>query len=123
MYCIFPSFIFVFVFHSDIVHNDDSAFSRSASGSNYTGNLYHSHSNPDLVSLCYEDVRGTDYPEHVLKVYKSDQTCKYLLVHKVQPAHLKKQKIIVIFIYGLNFIPTFFNNIFLALSVLGDYCT
>lgn len=70
-------------FLSDIVHSDDSAFSRSASASNYTGNLYHSHSNPDLVSLCYEDPRGADYPEHVLKVYRSDQTCKYLLVHKV----------------------------------------
>ena len=38
---------------------------------------------PDLVNICYEDLRSTDYPEHVLKVYKADQTCKYLLVHKV----------------------------------------
>lgn len=38
---------------------------------------------PDLVNICYDDFRGTDYPEHVLKVYKADQTCKYLLVHKV----------------------------------------
>ncbi|CAA9998648.1 unnamed protein product, partial [Nesidiocoris tenuis] len=38
---------------------------------------------PDLVNICYDELRGTDYPEHVLKVYKADQTCKYLLVHKV----------------------------------------
>ena len=44
--------------------------------------LYLSHSNPDLTSMCYEDPRA-DYPEHVLKVFKADQTCKYLLVHKV----------------------------------------
>ena len=29
----------------------------------------------------------TEYPEHVLKVYKSDQTFKYLLVHKETTAH------------------------------------
>ena len=44
--------------------------------------LYHSHSNPDLSSICYEDPRA-DYPEHVLKVFKADQTCKYLLTNKV----------------------------------------
>lgn len=30
--------------------------------------LYHSHSNPDLTTLYYEDFRASDYPEHVLKV-------------------------------------------------------
>lgn len=50
--------------------------------------LYQSHSNPDLTtSLYYDDLRSSDYPEHVLKVYKSDQTCKYLLVHKETTAH------------------------------------
>lgn len=50
--------------------------------------LYHSHSNPDLTSiLSYEDPRLSDYPEHVLKIYKSDQTCKYLLVHKETTSH------------------------------------
>lgn len=44
--------------------------------------MYHSHSNPDLTSICYEDPRA-DYPEHVLKVFKADQTCKYLLTNKV----------------------------------------
>ncbi|XP_037926120.1 rap guanine nucleotide exchange factor 2 isoform X3 [Hermetia illucens] len=49
--------------------------------------LYHSHSNPDLTTIYYEDTRQTDYPEHVLKVYKSDQTCKYLLINKETTAH------------------------------------
>ncbi|KAH7981425.1 hypothetical protein HPB49_024005 [Dermacentor silvarum] len=52
------------------------------------GQLYHSHSNPDLSSLIVTphcegaDAPGRDFPEHVLKVYKADQTCKYLLVHR-----------------------------------------
>ena len=46
-----------------------------------TNQIYMSHSNPDLTSICYEDPRA-DYPEHVLKVFKADQTCKYLLIHK-----------------------------------------
>ncbi|XP_064457908.1 rap guanine nucleotide exchange factor 6-like isoform X3 [Ornithodoros turicata] len=51
------------------------------------GQLYHSHSNPDLTSLAvtHYDADGVgcrDFPEHVLKVYKADQTCKYLLVHR-----------------------------------------
>merc|ERR1712168_1234619 len=29
----------------------------------------------------------SEFPEHVLKVYKADQTCKYLLVHKETSAH------------------------------------
>ncbi|XP_037043277.1 rap guanine nucleotide exchange factor 2 isoform X8 [Bradysia coprophila] len=63
------------------------------SGSNNNNNsvnlstLYQSHSNPDLTTVFYEDLRASDYPEHVLKVYKSDQTCKYLLVHKETTAH------------------------------------
>ncbi|GAB6028163.1 hypothetical protein CHUAL_002370 [Chamberlinius hualienensis] len=50
----------------------------------HPGSLYHSHSNPDLSSLqgYYDADIRPDYPEHVLKVYRSDQTCKYLLVHK-----------------------------------------
>lgn len=44
---------------------------------------YHSQSQPDLVSISYEDQALVDYPEDVLKVYRSDQVFKYLLVHKV----------------------------------------
>ncbi|XP_022902879.1 rap guanine nucleotide exchange factor 6 isoform X4 [Onthophagus taurus] len=52
-----------------------------------TTNLYQSQSNPDLMSICYDDLRCTDYPEHVLKVFKPDQSYKYLLVHKETTAH------------------------------------
>ncbi|XP_055385503.1 uncharacterized protein LOC129614698 isoform X3 [Condylostylus longicornis] len=38
-------------------------------------------------TIYYEDTRQSDYPEHVLKVYKSDQTCKYLLINKETTAH------------------------------------
>lgn len=62
--------------------------SSPAHGVGNGGQLYHSHSNPDLSSLLVThcgDAEGPtrDFPEHVLKVYKSDQTCKYLLVHRV----------------------------------------
>ncbi|XP_037928446.1 rap guanine nucleotide exchange factor 2 isoform X2 [Teleopsis dalmanni] len=85
--------------------------SSSSSGSN-GGRLYQSQSNPDLTSsLCYEDTTSVagnylsasvhrpsaastatsamlpDYPEHVLKVFKADQTCKYLLINKETTAH------------------------------------
>ncbi|XP_059609852.1 rap guanine nucleotide exchange factor 2 isoform X2 [Phlebotomus argentipes] len=52
-----------------------------------TAVMYHSQSNPDISAMYYDDTRSTDYPEHVLKVYKADQTCKYLLVHKETTAH------------------------------------
>ena len=55
----------------------------AASGAMMPNQMYHSHSNPDLTSICYDDPRA-DYPEHVLKVFKADQTCKYLLIHKVR---------------------------------------
>uniref|UniRef100_A0A182K4V5 Camp-regulated guanine nucleotide exchange factor n=1 Tax=Anopheles christyi TaxID=43041 RepID=A0A182K4V5_9DIPT len=38
-------------------------------------------------TMYYEELRSSDFPEHILKVYKSDQTCKYLLVHKETTAH------------------------------------
>ena len=77
---------------SDGVHLDDPLgppHTPPGTGLTQTStNLYHSRSNPDLTSLhTYEDVRQPDYPEHVLKVYKADQTCKYLLVHKETTAH------------------------------------
>jgi Rap guanine nucleotide exchange factor 2 len=45
--------------------------------------MYMNHSNPDLTSICYDDPRA-DYPEHALKVFKADQSSKYLLIHKVK---------------------------------------
>ncbi|XP_076264894.1 PDZ domain-containing guanine nucleotide exchange factor isoform X9 [Rhynchophorus ferrugineus] len=57
------------------------------SPSNLTSHLYQSQSNPDLMSICYDDWRLSDFPEHVLKVYKPDQSYKYLLIHKETTAH------------------------------------
>ena len=79
-------------FYSDGVHVDDPLAPPhtppGTGGLSQTTNLYHSKSNPDLTSLyCYDDLRAPDYPEHVLKVYKADQTCKYLLIHKETTAH------------------------------------
>ncbi|XP_071543383.1 uncharacterized protein PDZ-GEF isoform X3 [Panulirus ornatus] len=60
-------------------NSDDSVSSQSSVG----GGLYHSHSNPDLSTTgTYEDVR-TEFPEHVLKVYRAtDQAARFLPVHK-----------------------------------------
>jgi Rap guanine nucleotide exchange factor 2 len=49
---------------------------------------HNSMSNPDLLRDSFEESKPTsEYPEHVLKVYKADQTFKYLLVHKETTAH------------------------------------
>ncbi|KAG8224992.1 hypothetical protein J437_LFUL006003 [Ladona fulva] len=72
-----------------------SAAPGSSSGVG-NGTLSHSRSNPDLagglsVELGLDPSHmmscPPDYPEHVLKVYKPDQTFKYLLVHKETTAH------------------------------------
>lgn len=49
-------------------------------------NLYHSQSNPDLVSISYDDSRCTDCPEHVLKVslYLKFICLKLLLTTELQ---------------------------------------
>lgn len=69
---------------NDGLHSDDSIISNTESlnKANSSTSFYSSHSNPDLISICYDEYQSSDYPEHVLKVYKADQTCKYLLVHK-----------------------------------------
>lgn len=64
-----------------------SNVNKTGSNASSSNTLYHSHSNPDLTSIYYEDIRTSDFPEHVLKVYKADQNCKYLLVHKETTAH------------------------------------
>ncbi|XP_073823348.1 PDZ domain-containing guanine nucleotide exchange factor isoform X2 [Musca autumnalis] len=91
-----------------------SSASSSSGPNGGGGRLYQSQSNPDLTSLQYEDNSATstlnpgsylsasvhrpsavsttgslvpDYPEHVLKVFKADQTCKYLLINKETTAH------------------------------------
>lgn len=46
----------------------------------------HIASNGETRDSVTEDTRA-EYPEHVLKVFKADQTCKYLLIHKETTAH------------------------------------
>lgn len=58
----------------------NSASSNNSSPS-HTPSLTHSHSNPDL-SLAFDEARS-EFPEHVIKVYKADQAFKYLLIHRV----------------------------------------
>ena len=44
--------------------------------------MYRSKSNPDLPSSDFDDNK-TEFPEHVLKVYRaSDQSTRFLPVHK-----------------------------------------
>ncbi|XP_067139953.1 rap guanine nucleotide exchange factor 2-like isoform X2 [Centruroides vittatus] len=68
-------------------HNGGSGYRVRATSPQRTSGgsmLFHSHSNPDLTLLftsCDQDLH-LEYPEHVLKIYRPDQTCKYLLVHK-----------------------------------------
>lgn len=52
--------------------------------------LHLSASNPDLSSLggYSDDGRASDYPEHVLRIYRADQTCKYILLHRVSDVKL-----------------------------------
>lgn len=72
---------------SDGLLADDSCLPNTDTLGKSNNTFYNSHSNPDLISICYEELQSSDYPEHVLKVYKADQTCKYLLVHKETTAH------------------------------------
>ena len=66
---------------------------QPASGSHSLHLYSNSMSNPDLLrdnsttTHSHDTDQRTEYPEHVLKVYKSDQTFKYLLVHKETTAH------------------------------------
>ena len=80
----------------DALDGDASGHAPSVPASSTT--IYNSSmSNPDLLRDSsvsqhlhqYDDRPSytSEYPEHVLKVYKADQTFKYLLVHKETTAH------------------------------------
>ncbi|XP_044734898.1 rap guanine nucleotide exchange factor 6 isoform X3 [Chrysoperla carnea] len=71
----------------NMINSNNDSMQDSLNPAPLPGALYQSQSNPDLMSLCYDDIRCTDYPEHVLKVYRPDQSCKYLLIHKETTAH------------------------------------
>ncbi|XP_059092785.1 rap guanine nucleotide exchange factor 2-like isoform X1 [Tigriopus californicus] len=77
--------------------NMDSAGNDEFLGSAQNGNrtslspsgVPNALSNPDLRDFerpAHQDHKS-EYPEHVLKVYRADQTFKYLLVHKETTAH------------------------------------
>ncbi|MCL4137815.1 UNVERIFIED_CONTAM: hypothetical protein GTU68_020311, partial [Idotea baltica] len=64
---------------SSVVCSDDSVSSHSSTG----GHLYRSRSNPDLSSTDYEENSKSEFPDHVLKVYRAtDQSTRFLPVHK-----------------------------------------
>ena len=60
---------------------------KPSSSSNNSTPMHAPHlnaSNPDLSSIGgYSDDGRSDFPEHVLKIYKADQVCKYILLHRV----------------------------------------
>lgn len=108
--------LFFFSSESHLNSSDDSLYSVNSSSSGGSGNysgrgsspqpchggsLYHSHSNPDLTSLQPSDELRLEFPEHVLKVYRSDQTCKYLLIHKVK---LKLSIKLVVHLYVIIYV-------------------
>lgn len=77
---------------ASINHSDESLYSKpsrkssTSSSSSNPGSSLSSHlsaSNPDitLAGLSVDD--RSDVPEHAIKVFRSDQSFKYLLIHKV----------------------------------------
>ena len=81
-------------FNRFLLHKPKSLMSVDALDGDAPSAYNASLSNPDLLrgdsaSSQQEEKSGnaSEYPEHVLKVYKADQTFKYLLVHKETTAH------------------------------------
>lgn len=76
---------------NSINHSDESLYTKpsrksstSSSSSSTLGPSNHmSASNPDLSSLTLGVEDKNDFPEHVVKVYRADQSFKFLLIHKV----------------------------------------
>lgn len=65
-----------------------SVSSGGSSGTMASTNFYsHPDNHPHEMAMFYDDIRSADYPENVLKVFKPDQTYKFLLVHKETTAH------------------------------------
>jgi Rap guanine nucleotide exchange factor 2 len=67
------------------VSSSGSACTTASTNTNF-------YSHPDShgqqeMAMFYDDIRATDYPENVLKVFKPDQTYKFLLIHKETTAH------------------------------------
>lgn len=65
-----------------------TSVSSGGSGASSNANFYsHPDGQQQEMAMFYDDIRQADYPEHVLKVFKPDQTYKFLLVHKETTAH------------------------------------
>lgn len=73
-------------------HSDESLYTKpsrksstsSSTSSSTAGMSSHlSISNPDLSVSGLADDPKTDFPDHVLKIYRSDQSFKYLTVDRV----------------------------------------
>ncbi|XP_016973395.1 rap guanine nucleotide exchange factor 2 isoform X2 [Drosophila rhopaloa] len=54
---------------------------------NYLGAHIHRPSTASTLTTNSTQSHLPDYPDHVLKVYKADQTCKYVLIYKETTAH------------------------------------
>lgn len=64
-----------------------SGASTGTSTSNPSNYFSHADSHQQDMAMLYDDMRVADYPENVLKIFKPDQTYKFLLVHKETTAH------------------------------------
>lgn len=64
-----------------------SSGSTGTSTSNNTNFYSHPDNHQQEMAMFYDDIRSADYPENVLKVFKPDQTYKFLLIHKETTAH------------------------------------
>ena len=71
--------------------------SSTSSGSSTSMSNHLSASNPDMSSVGLISDSGSDMPEHVVKVFRSDQTFKYLLIHKVSQVNIS----FLLMIFGL----------------------
>lgn len=65
------------------VSSNGSAGTSASANANY----YSDNNHQQELAMFYDDIKSTDYPEHVLKVFKPDQTYKFLLIHKETTAH------------------------------------
>ncbi|KAL4239412.1 hypothetical protein ACF0H5_000227 [Mactra antiquata] len=65
----------------NLSHLSRKSSTSSGSSSNTAMSNHLSASNPDLHTATLDD-KPPEIPEHVVKVYRSDQTFKYLLIHK-----------------------------------------
>jgi hypothetical protein len=82
--------MFVLFFSENMNKSDESLYSGVNHGMSKTSSSsltvqIHNHlsaSNPDLSLLMVEDPKQ-EFPDHVVKVFRADQSFKYLPIHKV----------------------------------------